>query len=133
MGKKNPTSFLLDMQVMYLFLCLKRLPSFVVTPVFICIPQSVKETLRLLLALSSYDSAAKAVCCEGVCASFPSISWIYSSKSKAFYTSLSFLSAHVLLRRKNSVAVCASVSLSAAGFYVPLEAERSRSRLICDD
>lgn len=54
--------------------------------------------------------AAKAVCCEGICAGFPSISWIYSSKSEPFYTSLSSLSANVRLGGKKTVRVRACVS-----------------------
>lgn len=73
---------------------LTYLPSFVTAAVFIAL-QSLRLTPLLFLALSICDFAVKAFCCEGVCGGFWSISWIYSGKSKAFFTGLSLLSTNV--------------------------------------
>lgn len=92
--KKNPA----PSHASHLFISFPAVPSFlpfVIAPVFIALLQSLKLTLLLSPALSVCDFAVEAFCCEGVCGGFWSISWIYSSKSKAFFTSLSLLATNV--------------------------------------
>lgn len=95
--------------------------------VFICVPQSAKGTLHLL-----YDFAAKAACCEGVCAGFLSISWIYSNKSKALYSNLSLLSANVCLRGK-TMGKCVCACVRACGVQVFTFHWWLKGCLICND
>lgn len=111
------------MHRIYLFPSLKCLPHFVIAPVFITLPQSLTLTLLLFLAPSICDFAVKAFCCGGVCGGFWSISWIYSSKSKAFFTSVSLLSTNVCLRENVCVRVYVHVTLCVQGFHFSLEAE----------
>lgn len=69
---------------------------------------SLLQSPKLTPALSSPQHLW--FCCEGifsVCGGHSSISWIYSGKSKAFFTSLSLLSNNVCLSKRVCVCVCA--------------------------
>ncbi len=75
--------------------------------------QSLKRTFLLFLALSIC-----VFCCEGiftVCDDHLSVSWIYSGKSKAFFTSLSLLSTNVCLSEES---VCLYVCACARMHYL---------------